>query len=192
MKNLLLIGDSIRMGYDTFVREKLAGRMNVYFPAENCRFAQYTLLWDVLHLNACSAGADGEAAGETIRPENVPQEFVYDKDPLTPPEMYRYMLNRTLTRIRQLFPKAEVIFATSTPVIEEQASWAYRSNAEIEQYNAIAREELVPRGVRINELGAFAAEHCADKHSDWVHYLPEGCDLLAGEIVQYLEKENLI
>ena len=40
MKNLLLIGDSIRMGYDTFVREKLSGRMNVYFPAENCRFAQ--------------------------------------------------------------------------------------------------------------------------------------------------------
>lgn len=215
MKNLLLIGDSIRMGYDTFVREKLSGRMNVYFPAENCRFAQYTLrtlsdwkaqlnlpeidvvhwnngLWDTLHLNACSAGADGEAAGETIRPENVPQEFVYDKDPLTPPEMYRYMLNRTLTRIHQLFPKAEVIFATSTPVIEEQASWAYRSNAEIEQYNAIAREELIPRGVRINELGAFAAEHCADKHSDWVHYLPEGCDLLATEIVQYLEKENLI
>ncbi|MBO5761465.1 MAG: hypothetical protein J6S53_07985, partial [Lentisphaeria bacterium] len=74
MKNLLLLGDSIRMGYDSYVQEKLAGRMNVFFPEENCRFAQYTLrtlsdwkgqlslpeiqvvhwnngLWDVLHLN---------------------------------------------------------------------------------------------------------------------------------------------
>ena len=31
MKNLLLLGDSIRMGYDSFVKEKLEGRMNVFF-----------------------------------------------------------------------------------------------------------------------------------------------------------------
>ena len=31
MKNLLLLGDSIRMGYDSFVQEKLKGRMNVFF-----------------------------------------------------------------------------------------------------------------------------------------------------------------
>ena len=215
MKNLLLLGDSIRMGYDSFVQEKLAGRMNVYFAEDNGRFAQYTLrmvsewkarlslpeidvvhwnngLWDVLHLNANSSGCDGEAAGETISPENVPQKYQFDKDPLTPPDMYRYMLGRVLTRIRQLFPKAEVIFATTTPVIEEQASWAYRSNAEIDAYNQIAREVLVPRGVRINELGDFAAKECAALHRDWVHYNDEGSGKLADEIIQFLEKENLI
>ena len=145
MKNLLLLGDSIRMGYDSFVQEKLAGRMNVYFSEDNGRFAQYTLrmvsewkgkltlpeidvvhwnngLWDVLHMDAHFSGCDGEAAGETIKPANVPQKYVYDKDPVTPPEFYRYMIGRILTRIRQLFPKAEVIFATTTPVIEEQSS----------------------------------------------------------------------
>ncbi|MBQ6597342.1 MAG: SGNH/GDSL hydrolase family protein, partial [Lentisphaeria bacterium] len=190
MKNLLLLGDSIRMGYDSFVQEKLAGRMNVYFAEDNGRFAQYTLrmvsdwkgklslpeidvvhwnngLWDVLHLNANSSGSDGEAEGDTISPENVPAEYHFDKDPLTPPDMYRYMLGRVLTRIRQLFPKTEVIFATTTPVIEEQASWAYRSNAEIDAYNRIAREVLVPRGVRINELGEFAKRECSDLHRDW-------------------------
>ena len=93
MKNLLLLGDSIRMGYDSFVQEKLRGRMNVYFPEDNGRFAQYTLralsdwkakldlpeihvvhwnngLWDLLHLNAFSSGRDGEAEGETICPES--------------------------------------------------------------------------------------------------------------------------
>ena len=72
MKNLLLLGDSIRKGYDSFVKEKLAGRANVFFSEDNGRFAQYTLrmlsnwkgelslpeiqvvhwnngLWDVLH-----------------------------------------------------------------------------------------------------------------------------------------------
>ena len=86
MKNLLLLGDSIRMGYDSFVQEKLAGRMNVFFAEDNGRFVQYTLralsdwkgklslpeidvvhwnngLWDVLHLNANSRGCDGETEG---------------------------------------------------------------------------------------------------------------------------------
>ena len=215
MKNLLLLGDSIRMGYDSFVQEKLAGRMNVYYSEDNGRFAQYTLrtlenwktqlslpeidvvhwnngLWDALHLNANPGGSDGEAEGETISPENVPAKFQFDKDPLTPPDMYRYMLGRVRNRIHQLFPKAVIIFATTTPVIEEQANWAYRSNAELESYNRIARELLRPQGVRINELGKFAAEKCQDLHRDWVHYNDEGSSLLADEIIGFLEKENLI
>ena len=43
MKNLLLIGDSIRMGYDKSIKKTLEGKANVYFPAENCRFAAYLL-----------------------------------------------------------------------------------------------------------------------------------------------------
>ena len=215
MKNILLLGDSIRMGYDSFVQKKLEGRANVYFSKDNGRFAQYTLraindwriqlslpeihivhwnngLWDLLHLNSNPTESDGETEGETISPKNVTSQLNFDKDPLTPPEMYRYMLGRVLTRIRQLFPKAEVIFATTTPVIEEQARWAYRSNAEIEQYNDIAREVLIPRGIRINELGRFATEKCQNLHRDWVHYNDDGSSLLADEIIEYLEKENLL
>jgi hypothetical protein len=215
MKNILLLGDSIRMGYDSFVRNKLLGRANVFFHEDNGRYALYTLralsdwkgqlslpqidivhwnngLWDALHLNSASAGRDGAAEGETISPANVPAEFRFDADPLTPPEFYRYYIGRVLTRIRQLFPTAEVVFATSTPVIEEQATWAYRSNREIEDLNCIAREVLVPRGVRINELGAFAAEKCQTLHRDWVHYNDEGSALLADEIIRFLEAGKLI
>lgn len=217
MKNLLLLGDSIRMGYQSFVQEKLANRMNVYFPGENGRFAQYTLrslhdwkealslpeihvihwnngLWDSMHLNAGIAECPPELAGETISPANVPGKMRFDKDPLTPPEMYRYMLIRVLNRIHQLFPKAEIIFATTTPVIEAMAAIAYRTNEEIEKYNCIARETLIPLGVRINELGKFAMSHCSNLHpeADWVHYTPQGYNLLAEEIVSFLDKENLI
>ena len=43
MKNVLLLGDSIRMGYEPHVRRKLEGRAEVFGPNENGRFALYTL-----------------------------------------------------------------------------------------------------------------------------------------------------
>ena len=49
MKNIYLIGDSIRFGaagspgYGIYVKEKLEGKANVYWPDENSRFASYTL-----------------------------------------------------------------------------------------------------------------------------------------------------
>ena len=217
MKNMLLVGDSIRLGYAPFVQKKLQGRMNVYSPDDNGRFAQYTLrvlsdwkskmslpeihvvhwnngLWDVLHLsNGIQPVDDGEAAGKTAGHGSGSGEYQHEEEPLTPPEIYAYMLKRVLTRIRTLFPAAEVIFATTTPVLEGKNPWGfYRSNAEIQQYNAIARETLVPRGVRIHELGKFAEEHCSTLHRDWVHYDDEGCSLLAGKIVSYLEAEKLL
>lgn len=51
MKNLLLIGDSIRMGYDKAVKKTLEGKANVIFPEENCRFASYVLRYFHEYLN---------------------------------------------------------------------------------------------------------------------------------------------
>lgn len=211
MKKILLLGDSIRMGYDEFVRERLDGKAEVFYPEDNGRFAQYTLrtlenwkadlqldrvdlvhwnngLWDVLHLNAGDAAGDGEAEGTTLQRPSAEsgKTFVYDKDPLTPPEMYAYMIGRIHRRIGQLFPGAKIVFAASTPVIEEQASWAFRSNAEIREYNEIARRTLAPFGVPFNDLYSFAEKNCSGLHCDWVHYTPEGSDLLASQVVRFL------
>ena len=57
MKNIFLIGDSIRFGasansdyntsnspgYGVYLEEMLRGKANVYAPNDNCRFLQYTL-----------------------------------------------------------------------------------------------------------------------------------------------------
>ena len=62
MKNILLLGDSRRQGYEPFVRRMLEGRAGVYGPSENGRWAGYTLnslrFWldqfpapDVVHWN---------------------------------------------------------------------------------------------------------------------------------------------
>ena len=41
MKTVLLIGDSTRQGYDKYERQALADSCEVYYPQENCRFAQF-------------------------------------------------------------------------------------------------------------------------------------------------------
>ena len=53
MKNLLLLGDSIRVGYCEFVKDMLKDEVEVFFPPENCRFAQYVLRNFGDWLNAC-------------------------------------------------------------------------------------------------------------------------------------------
>ena len=42
MKKVFLLGDSIRMGYDDFVRDLLRGTAEVFYPEDNGRFAGYT------------------------------------------------------------------------------------------------------------------------------------------------------
>ena len=88
----------------------------------------------------------------------------------------------------QLIKGEKIITETSI----SKVSFYEISNEEIEEYNQIAREVLIPRGVRINELGEFARRTCEDQHRDWVHYNETGCSLLADEIIQFLESENLI
>ena len=213
MKNLLLLGDSIRVGYCNMVKEKLAGKVNVYFPPENCRFAQYTLrelerwtaelppidvihwnngLWDSAHLSISGVADDGEAAGVTVKPTHVIADYRYDEEPLTPPPMYEYMLKRIIIRLKQLCPKAEIVFGTTTPVIEEEATNIYRSNAEVDLYNDIARKVMKTHGIRVNELGEFAKTLGKEYRQDWVHYNEAGCNKLAGEIIDYLANEKLI
>ena len=70
MKNLLLIGDSIRMGYDRSVKRTLEGKVNVFFPQENCRFASYVLRYFHEYLKETKAEeieAYNQAAVEVVK-----------------------------------------------------------------------------------------------------------------------------
>jgi len=168
MKNVLLIGDSIRMGYDKAVRNTLKNEANVYFPEENCRFASYVLRYiheykrllgdkkvDVLHWNA--------GLWDCLRQ--------FGEEPLTPVDVYAYYIERICIRIRKLFPEAEVIFATSTSVQAElMKPDVKRYNEEIEAYNAVAEKVVSKYGFQINDLYAVSVTLPAEAHSDPVHY----------------------
>lgn len=185
MKNILLIGDSIRAGYDKAVKATLDGKANVYFPNENCRFASYVLRYiheykcivpdgsvDVLHWNA--------GLWDCLR--------LFGEEPHTPIEIYSYYIERICARIAKLFPNAKVIFATSTSVQSERMSPDFkRYNEEIESYNAAAVKIALKYGFQINDLYALSAGLPPEAHSDAVHfYTPIGTKAFTEQVLSYL------
>lgn len=207
---ILLLGDSIRMGYGEHVAKLMEGKAQVFYPRDNGRFLQYTLrelqdwkwnlhlqdgvdvvhwnngLWDVGHLGAGS-GATGEVEAATAQPTIHAGHYEYEKENLTPPAIYEYMLGRVHQRIRNLFPTAKIIFAYTTSVLEDQSpDFLYRSNAEIREYNTIARRVLEPEGVAFNDLYTFSEERLKGLHRDWVHFNEEGSHLIAQEIMDFI------
>lgn len=186
MKKILLIGDSIRQGYDKYVKLALEGTAEVYYPANNCRFASYI----VRHLPDWK---DETGCGDDV-------DLVYwnaglwdglimaDGQHHTPLEMYKVYIDRVCNIIKILFPKAKMIFATSTPVQEEQfTGWAKRYNSDTELYNAAAAEIVKSHGGQVDDLYTLAKNAPLSYHSDKTHYYTKaGTELLTEQVLSAL------
>ncbi len=185
MKNVLLLGDSIRTGYDKAVQRSLEQYANVYFPDENCRFASYLLRnlheyidiipdnkVDVIHWNA--------GLWDCLR--------LFQEEPHTPIDIYAYYIERICIRIKKLFPEAAVIFATSTSVLSEKMDINFkRYNEEIEAYNKRAVEIVEKYGFTVNDLYATSVQIKDYAHSDSVHYhTPKGTEIFANQVISYI------
>jgi len=196
MKNVLLIGDSIRFGaaanpeyntanspgYGAYVKEMLKGQANVFAPDDNCRFAQYTLRYlydwakeverekiDVVHWN--------NGLWDVLR--------INGDEPLTPIDVYESMLGRVCDTIKKLFPKAKILFALSTAVVEEWARPDFtRRNSDIEKYNEAAKGVMEKRGILVNDLYSISAALDNSLHADWVHFNEEGSKILAEAVCE--------
>ncbi len=168
MKNLLLIGDSIRLGYDKSVKKTLEGKANVFFPKENCRFASYVLRY--FHEYLAQAGTDdmdvihwNTGLWDCLR--------LFEEEPHTPIDVYAYYIDRICVRIRKFCPNAKVVFATSTSVLSEEMGKDFkRYNEEIEAYNKAAVEVVKKYGFEVNDLYAVSTTLPKEAHSDPVHY----------------------
>lgn len=190
MKNIFLIGDSIRYGsssgsspgYGVYVKEKLAGIANVYAPDENCRFAQYTQRY----LHEWAKGIDRESI-DTVHWNNGLWDLLHigGDDAFTDIDVYVRVLRRVYERIRAVFPNAKVIFALNTAVIEEMASPDFiRYNSEIEAYNRAAAQLMRDMQVEINDLYSVTKDWGRQMHSDWVHFNEEGSRILADRVIE--------
>ena len=185
MKNVLLVGDSICMGYNKAVKKTLEGKANVYFPADNCRFASYLLRYlheykalmedgdvDVLHWNA--------GLWDCLR--------LFEEEPHTPIDVYAYYIDRICMRIKKCFPNTKVIFATSTKVQSEKMPKGFkRYNEDIEKYNEVAVEIVKKYGFLVNDLYAVSATLPEEAHSDSVHYYTTiGTETFTNKVLSYI------
>lgn len=185
MKKILLIGDSIKQGYDKYVAEALKGFAEVYYTNENGRFAEYVLRnlgeWkkelslgediDLVHWNA--------GLWDSL--------ILYREETLTPLNVYKEYVGRIMRRIKLLFPKAEIIFATSTPVLEdmfENPDEGIRYNADIERFNEAAVSEVAANGGKINDLYALLKDAPRSFHSDMTHfYTKEATEIITNQVI---------
>lgn len=185
LPNVLIIGDSISMGYTPFVQAELRGKANViHAPGNN---AGTTLgrekidawlkgpKWDVIHFNwglhdLKHVKADTGAASDD---PNDPRQA----------EIGKYEAN-----LRTLVPKlkttgAKLIFATTTPYPAGVSPCRLPEDAV--KYNEVAMKIARENGAAVNDLHAYALPKLAElQQPKNVHFKPEGSKALADEVVR--------
>ncbi len=191
MKKVFLIGDSIRygahgkreIGYGYYVPELLKDKAEVFQPDDNCRFVQYSLRYLHDWAKNLNVGEDVDVVfwnnglWEIVR--------ILGDEPLIPVEQYGEMLVRLKKRINTVFPNAKIIFALTTPVLEELFGKDFlRRNSDIEKYNKTAIEVLEPLDVKICDLYSTAKPILPKHHSDGVHYDEIGASMLAQTVAE--------
>jgi hypothetical protein len=187
MKKIILIGDSIRLGYDKYVKDALEGVAEVYYPNDSARFSQYTLryLSDWKHDNGW--GDDIDLVHWNTGLWDVLE--MYGEAPISNPQQYGETIGKIQRQIKILFPRAVQIFATSTSVIEEKyGATRKRHNSTIEQYNRIAVETLSDTGCLINDLYTLTKNAPMEiRGGDPTHfYTPEGTKLIGDRVLSYI------
>lgn len=191
-KNVFLIGDKVRYstdvdcGYGMFLMDELSGRAYVYSPPADCESVQHTLR----HLNDWVMKSYVECDEVDVVYWNNglwDVERMYDGEPITPLDVYVRQLVRVYWSIRRQFPHAKVIFAATTPVVEQEPEevCAYR-NSDIEQYNQAAREALEPLGAAYDDLYAVAKAFSADCYRTCAYFSQKGAMLLGQHVAEFI------
>lgn len=190
MKTVLLLGDSIRQLYCKEVETVFAGQVQILYPEENCRFSTYFLR----NLNDWRGKLSPDGKADLIHWNAGLWDCLrqYGEDPLVPPEIYRYYIERICRRMQFLFPNAKCVFAATTPVREEKFNTPEtfrRFNADVRRYNEIAAEIVTRFGMEVDDLYAVAEQFPADWYQDATHpdSIPGRC-ALARQVVTCISR----
>ena len=183
LPNVLLVGDSISIGYTLKVRELLKGKANVLRPGENCgasvrgvqKIDQWLgdKKWAVVHFNF---GA-----------HDVKRFKTGDGKNFTDLETYIKNLTEITRRIKA--KSARVIFATSAPFPPKPDDGNYRfDNADIIRYNEAALKIMREEGVIVDDLYRLVfpvlSEYQIPRN---VHFTKKGSDFLAAQVARCIE-----
>ncbi len=183
---ILLIGDSIRMGYCETVREFFKDEADVFYPEENCRNTQYVI--------TCLNSWAMQFPRERIRLVQFncghwdAAHWNGDAEPLTAPEEYVRNIRLIIRQLRRFYPQAKLVFATTTIMNPNGAqSVNERTTAQIAQYNALAEAAAREEGVPVNDLYAVSSTYDETAFEDYCHLTPEKFRELGLHVAQYLK-----
>ena len=191
MKKVLLLGDSIRMGYQQFVKEELDGKFEVRYPEDNGRFAAYTL-WQVNQELKWNPDIELVHFNNGYWDMNVEAPMT---EAIHPVEEYVSFLRRIVALCRQC--GAKVVFATTVPILEDGAAGDNTgvqgtinySNEWVKTYNAAATKLMAELDVPVNDLYALCMQDDRRyKCEDLLHLSEEGSRACAKQVAEYVRR----
>ncbi|HWC00105.1 MAG TPA: SGNH/GDSL hydrolase family protein [Bryobacteraceae bacterium] len=180
LPHVMLIGDSISIGYTLPVRELLKGKANVHRIQTNGgptinglpRLEQWLGAgrWDVIHFNFGLHDLKIMEGGKRQ----------------VPLEQYESNLREIVQRLKAT--GAKLIWATTTPVPEGPVN-PPRERADVAAYNRAAKKVMDEAGVAVDDLYAFVLPRESElqlPHN--VHFTEAGYRALAGQVAASIEK----
>jgi acyl-CoA thioesterase-1 len=187
LPRVLLIGDSISIGYHVAVRDALKGVANVHRPATNCGPTTRGVesidqwlgdgKWAVIHFNFGLHDLKYvDEQGKNAEPgQGRPQVSLAD---------YEKNLETMIARMKKT--GAKLIFATTTPVPDGSPA---RKLDDQDKYNAAALAVMKKHDVAIDDLHAFAKPKLSEIQLPAnVHFKPDGSQQLGAQVAAEITK----
>jgi len=185
LPRVLLIGDSISIGYTLPVRALMKGKANVHRPQANCGPTTTGLKsidqwlgdkkWDVIHFNwglhdLKYMGPNNGNLADPKAPGSHQQ---------VPPGEYEKNLRALVERLKKT--GAKLIWCSTTPVPEGSAGRVF---GDAVKYNAIAAKVMDDNQIPTDDLYTFAKARLKEIQLPAnVHFSPEGSAALAQQVV---------
>jgi lysophospholipase L1-like esterase len=188
MPRVLVIGDSISMGYMAPLHKLLANKADVVHPPENCRSSRQIVQrldqylgherWDVIQFN-CGIH-DLTYLNEQAEVASAAQGGKIQ----VPLDEYRANLEKIVARLKQT--NAVLIWCTTTPL---RGSIGFRIVEDVDHYNAVAKDIMLQHNIRITDLHELTLRRRLPKWSpDGVHFTDDGYRELAADIAPAIEQ----
>ena len=196
--HVLILGDSISIGYTPFVTELMKDEAKVVRPtnanggAENCagttkgvpNIDRWLALdggnWDVIHFNF------GLHDIKHVQPESGQNSNDPNHPHQASPEKYEEQLRAIVEKLKAT--GAKLIYATTTPVPDGGVR-PYRLPSDVEKYNEIAVRIMKENDIAVNDLYAFVLPRMEEiQRPVNVHFTDEGSQALAEEVVKHIRK----
>lgn len=188
---VLIIGDSISIGYTKPLVEIMNGKAKVVHNPGNARHSGNGLenlntwlgntKWDVIHFNHGLHDlkyVDKNGKNTTSKEEGHIQ---------IPLEQYEKNLESIVIRLKKT--GAKIIFATTTPYPNNPAG-PLREAGQAQRYNKAALTVMLKYRVSVNDLYAFVHPRIKElQKPNNVHFTAKGSRVLAEEVARHILKE---
>jgi hypothetical protein len=194
LPNVLILGDSISIGYTKPVRERLKEVANVQRPRANCGDTPMGLAnldkwlgdtkWDVIHFNwglwdLCYRHPESKSQGR--------RDKIKGTQSVPLPE-YEKNLEALVQRLKKT--GARLIWASTSVVPEEEVG---RFVGDELKYNAAASKIMARHGIPIDDLHAltagFGGKYFTGKGD--VHYTSAGYEKIADQVAAVITEKGL-